>query len=223
MLDAVDAIDGECTGEEGWCYSILKGAQVRAENNAKEATFSEEQIRGTEEQKKKINLVVKGLIDRGITGKDFQLASVATCMRDAFSSASLRNQGFFFREALRTCVEHEAKSRNPGQMVAGLPGKHKNDAKGGEGVVAQEHVIAAECGAWQAVMIVIGRPFYRSLDGYPGEQSLYIGPLDARGRDFTQERFNEVLRKLGQAYLGVENLPSINCGRHFVLSPSPTV
>lgn len=183
VLDAVDDIDGTCTGEGGWCYSILKDAQVASQNNAKGATFSEEQLHGTEEQKKKIDLVVKGLKDQGITGEDFELASVATCMRDGFSSAPLRNQGFFFREALRTCVEHEVKSRNPGQMVAGLPGKHNNDTKGrgGGGVVAQEHVIAADCGVWYAVMIVIGRPFYRSLADYPGEQSPYIGPLDARG------------------------------------------
>lgn len=208
VLDAIDAIDGTCTGKGGWCYSILESAQVASQNNSKRAKFKEDQLQGTEEQKKKIDLVVQGLRERKINGKHFELASAAAGVFDAFSSASLRNQGFFFREALRTCVESEEKSRNLGRMVAGLPGKNKNDNKGGGGggVAAQEHVIDVNCGEWYAVMIVIGRPFYRSLGGYPGQQSPYIGPLDAAGGAMPQKRFNAILGKLGRAYLGVENL-----------------
>lgn len=94
-------------------------------------------------------------------------------------------------------------------MVSGLPGKNKNDAKGGGsvGVVAQEHVIDEDGGEWYAVvLIVIGRPFYRSLGDYPSTQSPYIGPLDAVEGAMTQDRLNGILKKIGRANLGVENL-----------------
>lgn len=69
VLDAVEDTDKTCTVKWGWCYSILKDAQVASQNNSKTANFKEEQLQGTEEQRKRIDLVVQGLIKRRITGR----------------------------------------------------------------------------------------------------------------------------------------------------------
>lgn len=212
VLDAIKEVDKECAGKTGvtrdLCYDILKAAQVAAQNTSKKAQLTEEQLQGDEDQKKRIADVVRGLKARGITRKDFVNASVAASVRDMLSSASLRNQGFFFRPATRLCVEHRRESRNIGRMVAGLPKKSKVSKHGngsGNGV-AREHVIDVDCAEWHAITTVIGRPFFRSFDDYDGKQSPYIGPVDERGHAMKQKRFNGIVQKIGRSYLGVFNL-----------------
>lgn len=208
VLLAIGKIDEHCIGKDGWCFSVLKAAQIRAQNTAKRAVFTEEQLLGNEIQQKKIAYVVKQLKAHGIEREQFELASAATAVRDTFSSASLRNQGFFCREARRLCVEDERESRNIGRMVVTLPKKSKvsTHGNGSGGGVAREHVIDAVCDIWYAVLNVIGRPFFRSFDDYDHEQSPYIGPWDRAGGEMSILRFNNILRKVGQAYLAVENL-----------------
>eukprot|EP00903_Cladosiphon_okamuranus_P011968 g11240.t1 len=212
VLDAIEEVDKTCAGKTGvtrdLCYDILKAAHVAAQNTSKKAQFKEEQLQGHEDQKERIEAVVRGLKDRGITRKDFVNASVAVSVRDMLSSASLRNQGFFFRLAMRLCIEHRRESRNLGKMVAGLPKKSKVSKHGngsGNGV-AREHVIHDDCAEWHAITTVIGRPFFRSFDDYDGKQSPYIGPVDERGHAMSQKRFNRIVRKIGRSFLGVFNL-----------------
>ncbi|CAM9873280.1 unnamed protein product, partial [Ectocarpus fasciculatus] len=216
LLSAIDDIDKtcdkkcdkKCAGKGGWCYDILKAAQVAAQNTAKKAQFKEEQLQGDEDQKERIAHVVRGLRARGISRKDFERASVAAAVRDMCSSASLRNQEFFFRPATRLCVEHRRESRNLGRMVAGLPKKSKVSKHGngsGNGV-AREHVIDVDCGDWYAITTIIGRPFFRSFDDYDDKQSPYIGPVDERGHAMSQKRFNRIVKEIGRSYLGVFNL-----------------
>lgn len=212
VLDKIYEVDKKCASKTGvtmdLCYDILKAAQVAAQNTAKKAQFKEEQLQGDEDQKERIAHVVRELRAGGITRKDFVRASAAAAVRDMCSSASLRNQGFFFRPATRLCVEHRRESRNLGRMVAGLPKKSKVSQHGngsGNGV-AREHVIDVDCGEWYAITTIIGRPFFRSFDDYDGEQSPYIGPVDERGRAMSQKRFNRIVRKIGRSYLGVLNL-----------------
>lgn len=212
VLDAIDDIDKTCAGKTGvtrdLCYDILRAAQVAAQNTSKKAQFKEEQLMGDEDQKGRIADVVRGLKALGIRRKDFERASVAAGLRDMVSSASLRNQGFFFRPATRLCVEHRRESRNLGKMVAGLPKKSKVSKHGngsGNGV-AREHVIDDDCAEWYAITTVIGRPFFRSFDDFDGKQSPYIGPVDKRGLAMPQKRFNRIVAKIGRSYLGVFNL-----------------
>eukprot|EP00903_Cladosiphon_okamuranus_P019547 g17978.t1 len=212
VLDAIDEVDKECGGKTGvtrdLCYDILKAAQVAAQNTSKKAQFKEEQLQGDEDQKARIAAVVRGLKARKITRKDLVNASVAVSVRDMLSSASLRNQGFFFRLVTRLCIEHRRESRNLGKMVAGLPKKSKVSKHGngsGNGV-AREHVIDDGCAEWHAITNVIGRPFFRSFDDYDGKQSPYIGPVDEKGHAMSQKRFNRIVRKIGRSYLGVFNL-----------------
>ncbi|CAM9409817.1 unnamed protein product [Ectocarpus sp. 12 AP-2014] len=122
ILDAIKKVDTTCAGKGGLCYDILKAAQVAAQNTAKKAQFKGEQLEGDEDQKARIDHVVRELRARvgarEITRKHFMYASVAAALRDMCSSASLRNQGFFFRPATWLCVEHRRESRNLGRMVA---------------------------------------------------------------------------------------------------------
>lgn len=208
VLDAIDDIDKTCAGRGGWCFDILKAAQVAAQNTAKKAQFREEQLMGDEDRRQRIADVIRGLKARGIGRKDFERASAAAAVRDMVSSASLRNQGFFFRPATRLCVEHRRESRNLGKMVAGLPKKSKVSKHGngsGNGV-AREHVIDDDCAEWYAITTIIGRPFFRSFDDFDGQQSPYIGPVDKRGRKMSHKRFNGIVKKIGRSYLGVFNL-----------------
>ncbi|CAM9791934.1 unnamed protein product [Ectocarpus sp. 6 AP-2014] len=209
VLDAIDEIDGKCLGDDGWCYDILRVAEVASTSVKKRPVFTEKQLRGVDEvQRRRIAAVVEGLKSRGIRREHFELASAATGVRDMVSPHPLRNQGFFFRRWANFSVNGRRESRNPGRMVAGLPPKN-NLSKHGHGSgngVAREHVIDVDCGYWNAVTNVIGRAFFESFDDPQGELSPYIGPVDARGGVMAQKRFNGIVKKIGRAYLAVENL-----------------
>ncbi|CAM9122195.1 unnamed protein product [Ectocarpus sp. 12 AP-2014] len=208
VLDAIDDIDDKCFGDNGWCYDILRTAEVASTSLKKKPVFTEKQLQGNEDQKKRIAAVAQGLKDRNITREHFELASAAAGVRDMVSAHPLRNQGFLFRRWANLSVNGRRESRNPGRMVAGLPEKHKlsKHGNGGGNGVAREHVIDVDCGHWYAVTNVIGRAFFTSFDVHRGELSPYIGPVDARGGVMSAKRFNGIVKKIGRAYLAVENL-----------------
>ncbi|CAM9667570.1 unnamed protein product [Ectocarpus sp. 4 AP-2014] len=207
VLDAIDEIDDTCAGNDGWCYDMLRTAEAASSKVKKNPVFTEEQLQGNEDQKKRIAAVVEGLKARALTRGHFELASAATSVRDMFSAHPLRNQGFLFRRRAKMSVNARRESRNPGRMVVGLPGKHKNSKHGngsGNGV-AREHVIDVDCAHWYAITNIIGHPFFKSFGVVEGELSPYIGPVDAEGGIMTIKRFNGFVGKIGQAYLAVEN------------------
>lgn len=79
-------------------------------------------------------------------------------VRDVFTSYPLRNQGFYYRRAAHLHVNGLRESKNPGRIVARLPGKskvsqHRNGS--GDGA-AQEHVINVDTGGWCVISNVIG-------------------------------------------------------------------
>ncbi|CAM9413830.1 unnamed protein product [Pylaiella littoralis] len=211
VLDAIDDIDGTCFGDNSWCYDILRTAEAASTSVKKRPVFTGKQLQGNEDQKKRIAAVVQGLKDRGITREHFELASAATGVRDMVSAHPLRNQGFFFRRWAKLSVNGLRESRSPGRMVAGLPPKNKLSKHGngsGNGI-AREHVIDVDCGHWYAVTNVIGRAFFASFDDHQGELSPYIGPVNAGGGVMSPKRFNGIVKKIGRAYLAVENLTII--------------
>lgn len=208
VLDAIDDIDGTCFGDNSWCYDTLRTAEVASTSVKKRPVFTGKQLQGNEDHQKRIAAVVQGLKDRGITREHFELASAATGVRDMVSAHPLRNQGFFFRRWANLSVNGLGESRSPGRMVAGLPPKNKLSKHGngsGNGI-AREHVIDVDCGYWYAVTNVIGRAFFASFNDHQGELSPYIGPVDAGGGVMSPKRFNGIVRKIGRAYLAVENL-----------------
>lgn len=209
VLDKVQEIDDQCLGDNGWCYNILRAAEVASTDLRKKSVGSVDtggRLRGNADQERKIAAVVEGLKAKGVTRGHFESVSAATSARDAFSSHPLRNQNFLHRRKATLSVNGRRESRNPDRMVVGLPEKNKVSGHRGNGF-AHEHIIDRDCGHWQAVSVVIGEAFFRSHDDIDEDAlSPYIGPVDADGATMSDKRFNLILKKLGRAYLGVENL-----------------
>lgn len=208
VLGEIHDIDESCLGHNGWCYDILRSAEIASTDLKKKSVDTvdtEGRLRGNTEQEQNIAVVVKGLRKLGISREEFELASAATSVRDAFLSHPLRNQGFLYRRKAALSVNGRYDSRNPGEMVVGLPCSNKVSGQGGNGY-AHEHIIDRDCGYWHAAMVVIGEAFFRSFDDNQDDLSPYIGPVDAKGVTMTEKRFNGILKKIGRSYLGVENL-----------------
>ncbi|CAM9835264.1 unnamed protein product [Ectocarpus sp. 6 AP-2014] len=208
LMDAIAEIDETCAGKGGWCYDILRAAEIPATNTKKKAVVTVEQLEGNAKQRLLVMKMVEALKEKGVTRKHFELASVCASVRDLFTSYPLRNQGFYYRRAAHLHVNGQNESKNPGRVVARLPGKSKVSKHGngsGDGA-AQEHVIDVDTGDWYATSNVVGRAFHRSFSGNNSIASQFIGPMDKKGNDMKPERFKGILKKIGQAYLSSENM-----------------
>lgn len=181
VLDAINEIDETCSGKGGWCYDILRAAEIPATKTKKKAVITVVQLDGNATQKAFDHENGGSIEGKGITRMHFELASVCASVRDVFTSYPLRNQGFYYRRAANLHLNGQTESKNPGSLSGNSKvGKHGNGSGYG---AAQEHVIDVDTGERYAILNIVGRTFHRSFYGDNSIASQFIASIDKKGKD----------------------------------------
>lgn len=160
-----------------------------------------------------------------MTTEYLELASVATSVRDMFTTAPLRPHGFPPRLWRHLRIDRQLESRNPGWMVVRLPGKNKASKHGhwgGKGV-AREPVIEIDSREWCAATKIIGLPLMRSFDAAKSTASQFIHQVDKNRESMSQDRSRGIVREIadntrhgGGDYEANPLLPYPSYGRIFL-------